>query len=72
MLIKIDRHKRKFKFIPPCGSQLTIFNATMAFQLSWWPPMAGCFRMTILGTTVPIGVYEFRGCEYDVSKIIGK
>lgn len=35
-------------------------------------PMAGRFRMTILGTTVPIGVYEYQSVGYDVSKIIGQ
>lgn len=30
------------------------------------------FRMTIINTTVPVGVYHFTNVNYDVYKIIGK
>ena len=42
-----------------------------------WPveivcPYAHNYRMTIICTTKPVGVYEFTNVDYDVSEIIGR
>lgn len=35
-------------------------------------PMKGRFRMTILGPTIPLGVFEFDSIDYDITEVIGK
>lgn len=69
-----DRKRKMAKVFvnPSMRKSIDDFQRHYGIPVELVAPMAGRFRMTILGTTIPIGVYEFTGCGYDVSKIIGK
>lgn len=69
-----DRKQKTAKVFvnPSMRKSIDDFQRHYGIPVELVAPMAGRFRMTILGTTVPIGVYEYQSVGYDVSKIIGQ